>query len=86
MMANGNQSFAARFLKNRPDIRNQVVNSQAFQGWRSGLGTVEVDGVKYYVIGGDMLLDEDEIILQWARRSGIVSQADIDQQLKQENP
>jgi hypothetical protein len=74
----GSTSRAAQFLKRRPEIRQEVTAREDFQRWRSGFRTVVVDGVQYYVMGGDMLRDEDELILEWARRSGIVTATDLE--------
>jgi hypothetical protein len=78
-------SFAARFLQRRPELRAKVLASSDFQAWRSQFKTVVVDGVTYYVVGGDMLKDEDELILEWARRSGMVSEDAIIQQHREES-
>jgi hypothetical protein len=35
--------------------------------------TIEIDGETLYVRGGDMLRDEDQVIFEWARRNGLLS-------------
>ncbi len=58
-----------RFLQQRPRLRADVLASAAFQEWRDRLPTVVVDETTYYVRGGDMLKDEDQIVVEWIRRT-----------------
>lgn len=55
-------------LQQNPHIRTAVVQSEEFRTWQRKLPTVDVDGEEFYVRGGDMLKDEDQIICEWARR------------------
>jgi hypothetical protein len=61
----------ARILARRPEIRRAVVASPEFAAWRDALPVVEIDGETLYVRGGDMLRDEEQIIVEWARKHGL---------------
>ena len=74
-------SLESRVLARHPEIRRAVIESPLFASWRNGLAVTEVDGVSLYVRGGDMLRDEDEIIFEWARRNGLLSDAVIESAL-----
>jgi hypothetical protein len=63
------RTYEAQILDNNPRVRAAVSESGEFRAWKQNLPTVDVDEVTYYVRGGDMLKDEDQIILEWARRS-----------------
>jgi hypothetical protein len=62
-----------RVLNRYPEVRQAVLASAAFVDWRSGLHTFDVDGQTLFVRGGDMLRDEDQVIFEWARRNGLLS-------------
>jgi hypothetical protein len=79
-------SFATRFLRAHPEVRERIAASDKFRSYRAGLEresdtgktkTVVIDGNQFFVVGGDMLKDEDELMLDWARTNGLVSEADI---------
>lgn len=72
-MFSDDQSFATRFFERRPDLRQKVRNSPEFQMWRDQFPHVIVDNIEYFVMGGDMLKDEDELMLEWVRREDIVT-------------
>lgn len=69
-----------RLLDKHPDIRSDAIASPEFQDWMAGLPTVVVDDVKYYIRGGDMLKDEDQIVFEWARRVGLLSGDEVAQE------
>jgi hypothetical protein len=71
-------SFAARFLRQAPGIRDRVLASHEFTEWLKPSKSVVIDGNKFYIVGGDMLKDEDEMILNWARKQGLVDQETLD--------
>lgn len=73
MSREGDTSFAAKFFQHRPDLRGEIDNSTHFQEWKNRFRTVIVDNIPYFVVGGDMLKDEDELALDFAREFGIVS-------------
>jgi len=62
------RTHEARILDDNPEVRAAVTESEEFSAWKENLPTVDVDRVTYYVRGGDMLKDEDQIVLEWARR------------------
>ena len=51
-----------------PDVKETVCSLSDFQKWKKSLPEIEVDDVKYYIRGGDMLKDADEVIWEWARK------------------
>jgi hypothetical protein len=59
--------FASRLLDAHPGIREHVRGLPAFAAWKDTLKTIEVDGECLFVIGGDQLKDDDEIIVEWVR-------------------
>ena len=71
-MPGENESFATRALAELPDLRQQVSASTEFRGWLDGHKRLVVDGTRFYVVGGDMLKDEDEMILTWARQHNLI--------------
>lgn len=62
----------AQYLEAHPDVRRRVAGSQEFQAWKDQLPSVVVDDVRYYIRGGDMLRDEDQLIYEWAERTGVL--------------
>ena len=48
-----------------------------FQMWRNQFPRVVVDNIEYFVMGGDMLKDEDELMLEWARRENMVTDDEL---------
>lgn len=77
-------TFATRFLDHHPEVRTAVSNSEDFVTWRDKFPSVIVDGVKYYVRGGDMLQEEDELIFEWARQSGLITEDSINREREAE--
>lgn len=71
------RSRESRVLARYPDIRREVVASPAFQAWRGALPATEIDGERLYVRGGDMLRDEEQVIFEWARKAGLLTDAAI---------
>jgi hypothetical protein len=68
-MADRNErTYEAEILDDNPGVRAAVSQSEEFREWRKALPTVDVDQETYYVRGGDMLKDEDQIMLEWVRR------------------
>jgi hypothetical protein len=45
--------------------------------WKNTLRALEIDGETLYVRGGDMLRDEDQLIVEWARKQGLLSDEEI---------
>jgi len=86
MTADQEPSAERRVLDHYPAVRDAVLASPAFVEWRSGLPTIEIDGARLYVRGGDMLRDEDQVIFEWARRNGLLSDEAIASALKAGEP
>jgi hypothetical protein len=78
-------TFASRVLARHPELRKQAMGSDSFQKWLKAYSTVEVDGTQFYVVGGDMLRDHDEMILNWSRKQGLIDQQTIER-LQSEEP
>lgn len=78
-------TFASRFLARDPELRRRVESSPDFVAWRDRFKKVVIDGVEYCVVGGDMLRDADEMMLDWARQSGMVGQVEIDRMQREED-
>ncbi len=64
--------YATRYLNEHPEVRRRVLAAQGFLTWRSQWPRVRVDESEYYVVGGDILLDDDELVFEWAKRSGLL--------------
>jgi len=75
----GDTTFEGRVLARLPAIRSAVRASAEFADWRDSLASLVVDGELLYLRGGDMLKDEDQIMFEWARRKGLLSDALIAQ-------
>lgn len=71
-MPDESESFATRALAELPELRRQVSATPEFRAWLEGHRSVVVDGAQFRVVGGDMLKDEDEMILTWAREHDLV--------------
>jgi hypothetical protein len=72
-------SFAARFMKDRGELRERILANAEFGDWIGQFKQLEIDDERLYVVGGDMLKDRDELVLEWARRQKLVTQDEIDQ-------
>ena len=72
-----------RVLDHYPDIRRFVVESPAFAAWLCGLTALDVDGETLYLRGGDLLRDQDQVIFEWARQKGLLTDTAIARALGQ---
>ncbi|HYN98967.1 MAG TPA: hypothetical protein VEU28_04775 [Actinomycetota bacterium] len=63
-----NLSIEARASLRYPEVKEAVWSLTQFREWMEALPSVMVDDVKYYVRGGDMLKDSDEVLWEWARK------------------
>ena len=79
-MLEKNESNAMRFFREHRELHERIRQSKDFESWQAGFREVEVDGIRYFVAsgkpmvqGGDRLLDEDELMLEWAKQSGLVA-------------
>ena len=76
-MAERGLSPEARILEHYPDIRSAVLASPAFAEWFGRLTALEVDGQTLYLRGGDMLRDKEQLIFEWARKAGLLTDESI---------
>lgn len=74
-----NTSFATRLLHHLPQIKDVVNASKEFHQWLENFKIINVDGEQFYLVGGDMLRDYDEMIVDWAREKKIITQETVDQ-------
>ncbi len=74
-------TFEATVLNYYPDVRDAVAASADYAAWRDDLEKVEVDGEELYIRGGDMLKDEEQIMFEWARLQGMISDEEIKEAL-----
>lgn len=78
-MKNDNESAATHFFREHPRARSKIEQSSEFQRWKAdNFVQIDVDQQNLFVAkgkpmvsGGDRLSDEDELMLEWARRSGL---------------
>jgi hypothetical protein len=78
-------TFASRVLSRHPELRKRAAQSNDFKKWIDSYKQVDVDGQQLYVVGGDMLRDLDEMLLNWSRRHGHIDQQTIER-LQSEEP
>ena len=64
-----NLSAEGLLSRQHPDVKAAVSALPEFQEWVRTLPQVVVDDVKYYVRGGDMLKDPDQVLWEWARKN-----------------
>jgi hypothetical protein len=75
----------ARILSHFPEVRTKVLASPEFAAWLSSLTALDVDGETLYLRGGDMLRDKDQVIFEWARQHGLLTDAAISRAMKAED-
>jgi hypothetical protein len=75
------QSIESKILDYHPHVRETVAISPDFTQWRDTVPTVLIDGKNLYLPEGDVPRDEDQLIYQWARRYGMLSDAQISEAL-----
>ncbi len=61
-----------RFLEGHPEVRQSVLALPDFEKWRSSLRMLNIDGERLYVRGGDQLVDDNQLIFEWAYNNGLV--------------
>jgi len=79
-------TFASRALAQFPGLRERVKRSPEFSKWLSSYRQVSIDNEYFYVVGGDMLKDEDEMILIWARQNKLVDSSAIEMLQSRDSP
>jgi hypothetical protein len=67
------RTWEAEQLDAHPTIRDQVAASPEFRSWRDELRSFELDGERLYLPWGDVPMDEDQIIYQWASSHGLLA-------------
>jgi hypothetical protein len=78
-MSEDTESNAARFFRQHPELREKISQSKEFEDWKlKNFKVIEMEGVQYFIArgipmvsGGDRLMDEAELMLEWARKSGL---------------
>lgn len=76
--AKGRQtSRASEFFADRPQLFEQLKRSPSFETWLESFPRVLVDQEVYYVVGGDILRDIFEMLLNWAVESGQINPDDV---------
>lgn len=71
------ETLAGRTLS-KLGLSEKIAADSDFGEWRSRQRAVTVDGRKFYVSGGDRLLDESELMLNWAMKKGRAKVADVE--------
>jgi hypothetical protein len=69
-------SFARFVLEKLPELAARL-GREDVTDWLAAQDSVEVDGERMWISGGDRLLDEAEMKLDWARARGLVDEAEI---------
>lgn len=62
-------TLAMRTLS-RLGLHDSLAADKEFQNWRAGQRIVNVDGRVFFLVGGDRLIDENELMLNWAVERG----------------
>ncbi len=71
-MNRSGRSWESVELDARPGLRDAVMRMTDFQEWRDSLSSIELDGECFYLPWGDVPMDEDQILYQFARSHGLV--------------
>lgn len=72
-MEDRKRTAETRVLDRFPEVRRAVVDTPAFADWLEGLTSLQVDGETLYVRGGDLLRDKDQLVFEWARKRGLLT-------------
>ena len=64
----------SHLLDANPGAREHIQSLPEFQQWRARVPKVEIDGETFGIIGGDRLMDDDQLMVEWARlfRPGLI--------------
>lgn len=73
----GEETLAKRTLS-RLGLYETIAADSDYGEWRSRQRAVTVDGRRLYTSGGDRLLDESELMLNWAVRKGRADAAEVE--------
>jgi hypothetical protein len=66
------RTVEAEVLDSHPEVREQVMASDGFLAWKASLPSFELDGETLYLPTGDVPVDEDQLVYQWARTNGLL--------------
>jgi hypothetical protein len=66
MSDQSDKTWESTILDRHAEVRKAVLESKDFYAWKDQQRSVVVDGIRYYIRGGDMLMDEDQLIFEWA--------------------
>lgn len=66
------KTIESALLDQHPDVRARVLASGEFHAWKEAMPSVVVDDVRYYIRGGDMLRDLDQLVVEWAHGTGLL--------------
>ncbi len=72
MSDQSDKTWESQILDSHAGVREAVLGSEDFYDWKDQLPSVVVDDVRYYVRGGDMIMDEDQLIFEWALRARLL--------------
>lgn len=67
-------TFAERVLARLPAVRQQIQSSPEFAAWRDSHRSFDDGTTKLFLVGGDLGKDEEELMLDWARRNGLIDE------------
>jgi len=66
MSSQQDATFATRLLNRNPQIRRAVADTEEFILWKNQFSTKEIDGVIYYLRGGPVASDVQDLLNQSA--------------------
>lgn len=66
------RTLAGRVFARLPQVRARLEASDGFRTWLETHPSVVVDEQTFFVVGGDMLRDHEEMLLDWARGQGAI--------------
>jgi len=67
------RTLEARVLDHHPEIRVRPAEPHEFAARLQVLKPLEVDGETLYLRGGDLLRDRDQVMFEWARKQGWIT-------------
>jgi hypothetical protein len=71
-MDESERTLESQALDEHPEVREQVLATEGFQTWIDSLPKFELDGETLYLPTGDVPVDEDQLVYQWARTNGLL--------------
>ena len=58
-----NQTLSAQILERSPNLKEKIESSNTYSKFRGKLKSIKIDQNKFYITEGDLLLDEDELLI-----------------------